>query len=204
MAHLTLTAAKHGITHEDHHFKHPEQGYQKTPPPNLKAMYDYLPSEPVATSPKKVPKKLELSAPNPEAATSILKGQMKCAGVYCQVPNKEARNGYPVFKHVDEDLAIFCSTFDGEQCWVVAQFTTMDTKERVCMRVMGGEMPIDSKAATWKAFQGNDNWEDAVGIKLKPSYHGFNMEAKGQSQNTESSVSPKRLVGGKKGPSSPS
>ena len=189
----TMTATKQGLTYDDYHFKNAATGkHEKSPPSKMKAMYDYLPSETAAGSPKKIPRKLELSGSNPETTLEGLKIQTRCIGVYATVPQKEPKNGFPVYKHVDEDLAIFCTTHEGEACWVVAKFTEMETKEKVSMRCLGETAPFDKAASTWSCFQGGTKWTEAVGIKVKPTYHGYGMEGRGTVANSESSVSPKK------------
>ena len=66
-------------------------------------------------------------------------------GVYAKVPNRET-NGYPMWKHVDADLCIACAKIDGNDGWVVAQYTTWhDDRQHKCMQLEGAAPPWSSK-----------------------------------------------------------
>ena len=195
------TFSKHGLTYEDHHFKTAEGSYERSPPSKLKSMYDYLPSDPVTSSSKHVPKKLVIKGDSPETQTNDLNGQARCLGVYDQIP-REA-NGHPMWKHVDEDLVIAAGRVDDEDGWVVAQYTTFSDKTaKKSMQLPGREAPWTNKAGTWQAWGGKE-WAPAPSIKCRPSYHGWGRNGAGAVTNTESSVSPPRPGRKPRSPGSP-
>ena len=135
---------KLGLVYDDHHYK-TDGRYERSPPSKLKAMYDYLPTEMVATSTKHIPMKICLVGENPESNCATLKSQVQCLGVYAKVPNRET-NGYPMWKHVDADLCIACAKIDGNDGWVVAQYTTWhDDRQHKCMQLEGASPPWSSK-----------------------------------------------------------
>jgi len=186
-----MPATKHGLVYDDHHFKR-DGKVESTPPTNMKSLYDYLPSDQVATSAKHIPSKLCLKGDNPTSHAACLKQQTRCLGVYTRVPGRDA-NGHPMWKHVDDDLCIGSAKVDGEAGWVVAQFTTWkDDKQDRCMHTVGQENPWSTKCGSWKAWNGRA-WEEAAGVTFKATYHGWGREGTGQWSNTESSVSPTRL-----------
>ncbi|KOO24082.1 hypothetical protein Ctob_003274 [Chrysochromulina tobinii] len=186
---------KLGLVYDDHHYK-TDGRYERSPPSKLKAMYDYLPTEMVATSSKHIPMKICLVGENPESNCATLKSQVQCLGVYAKVPNRET-NGYPMWKHVDADLCIACAKIDGNDGWVVAQYTTWhDDRQHKCMQLEGAAPPWSSKNSnTWQAWTGRQ-WDNATGIHCRPTYHGWGRDGVGQWSNTESSVSPPRMGSG--------
>lgn len=179
------TFTKHGLVFEDHHFKDPVEGYQRSPPGKLKAMYDYLPTAD-ALPHKQVPNKLVLSA-----GINALKIQSHCLGVYVLVPQRDA-NHQPVWKHATADLAIAATCLDdsddSSSGWAVARFSTLGVKTHHCMRIAGTEIPIHKKSGVWTVWNGRTFSEEPE-VKLRPSYHGFGAEGWGNTWNTETSVS---------------
>lgn len=104
------TFVKHGMVHEDHHFKTAEGKVQGSPPSKLKAMYDYLPTDAIATSDKHVPSKIIFSA-----EINALKVQAHCLGVYQIIPERLGPNGKAIYRHATADLVLMAATVNDEE-----------------------------------------------------------------------------------------
>ena len=159
-----------------------------SPPKNLKAMYDFLPTDEPArsngVSPKHTPKRVTLEA----GLNSGMGGQMMQAhalGVYNLVPDaktKEDEDGRrpPLWKHVTADLCLVgCSSVgedeEGEPLsgFIVAKFSTFGRREgfdQRCLQVVASALPF-SRGLVWSMWNGRA-WEDQPSIKCRPSYAG--------------------------------
>jgi len=168
------TFTKAGMVHEDHHFKDGEGRYQRSPPAKMKGMYDYLPNETAAGSPKRIPQKVTL-----EATINGLVQQAHCLGVYLLVT--DLRSG-PVWKHATADLCLAASSIDGEEGWSIGKYTTHGVKERRCMQVACEGYPFGT-ALVWSAWSGR-SWEEQPSIKCRPSFHGFGLTSITGDDNT--------------------
>ena len=191
-------ARKLGLTYEDHHYKHATTSrFQRSPPREHKAMYDYLPTAFPDETLWVTPAKVTLSG-DPAA----LKGQTHCLGVYCKIEGREA-SGRPMWKHATADLVLAAAQVDDEPGWVVSRWTTFGVKEQRCMQVAGqarivrsGQavmvpisegnkeepqaLPCMFKDAVWQAWAGTD-WADAPSVKCRASYHGWGVVGGAQS-----------------------
>jgi len=175
------TFVKHGMVHEDHHFKTAEGKVQGSPPSKLKAMYDYLPTDAIATSDKHVPSKIVFSA-----EINALKVQAHCLGVYQIIPERLGPNGKAIYRHATADLVLMAATVNDEEGWVISKFSTLPNDRR-CFQAACKGYPFGS--TPWSSWNGRD-WVEEPTVKCRPSYHGYGLEPLGVSHNTESSVSP--------------
>jgi hypothetical protein len=150
------TFSKSGLTYDDHHFKSPTGEYEYGPPSHCKTLYHQGP-----------PAKLVIRGP-----INSLKCQSHCMGVYKLMPNITP-NGAPCWKHVDEDLCIAASKINGEDGWVIAQFSTFSSKEKRCMSLAGDKMPFNPKrdVHSWMEWDGR-NWIN-TSVKCRASPHGY-------------------------------
>jgi len=148
--------SKMGLRYDDHHMKDDRGKYTTSPPAKLKTLYHQGP-------PAKVYLRGEINS---------LKQQGHCLGVY-KLLQSVTPNGLPAWKHVNEDLIIASGHVDGEEGWVVAQFTTFNTKQRRCMVITGEDMPFEPKREpqAWKEWDGRA-WSVST-VKCRASPHGW-------------------------------
>lgn len=117
----------------------------------------------------------------------MLKNQSGCQGVYAIVPGR-LQNGLPVYKHTTADLCLTSAKVEDEDGWVIAQWTTLGTKEHRCMRARGKEFPFADATSGWQEWNGRE-WEAAATVKCRPSYHGWGQDGGEQCvHNSESAV----------------
>ena len=143
---------------------------QTSPPKNLKTLYDFLPSERDAVQ-KQTPMKVVL-----KSTINELKVQGHCLGVYTLV-HGQLRNERPMWKHSTEDLMLCLSKGGSEEVWVIAHSKTLDTKERVCMKVATEaerNLPF-SNSVRWLEWTGRD-WQPAPSVTARPSHHGWGAD----------------------------
>ena len=199
---------KAGLTFEDHHFKNTlTNRTERSPPKKLKELYDYLPTDDSPHHAKfHTPTKVSI-----EAEINSLGAQTHCIGVYAMVEHRE-HNAKPMYKHATADLVLIADTIDGQDGWMVAQWTTLkDTKKEIrsCLRVVTegqGQFPFQG---TWQMWSGRE-WKDAPSLKCRPTYHGWgndylNLEAchntlsSAQSDQKQGKLSPSRTRGVRSG-----
>ena len=165
-----------------------------SPPKNLKAMYDFLPTDEPArsngVSPKHTPRRVTLEA----GLNSGMGGQLMqshALGVYNLVP--DAKTEQPLWKHVTADLCMVGASSVGEDeegeplpGWIVAKFSTYGRREgfeQRCLQVVSSALPF-SRGLVWSAWNGR-SWEEQPSIKCRPSHHGFGVaEVNNSDDNT--------------------
>ena len=168
MAHLMAAAEQ--TARVDHHFVHPETGKkQRSPPKNMTAMYDYLPT---GAALYKIPAKVSV-----EGAINSLKQQSHALGTYVRIDGREAF-GAPIYKHATADLVLAKSKTVGEdgaeEGWVISRWATFTVggSDQRCMYVISSGMPwFGWNDGKWLEWSGR-KWVAAESVKLRPSYHG--------------------------------
>jgi len=168
---------KAGLTHEDHHFRTNDGRYERSPPKQLKNLYDYLPRDDSQFQTLyHVPQKVSL-----EGKINSLKQQSHCLGTYVKIDGREVL-GSPLFKHATADLVLHkargIGDEGGDEGWAVSRWATFSvgSKEQRCLQVACSSMPYDSKAADgkWTEWTGRA-WVPAESVHLRPTYHGFGL-----------------------------
>ena len=159
----------------DHHFVHPETGKkQRSPPKNMTAMYDYLPT---GAALYKIPAKVSV-----EGAINSLKQQSHALGTYVRIDGREAF-GAPIYKHATADLVLAKSKTVGEdgaeEGWVISRWATFTVggSDQRCMYVISSGMPWfgwnDGKWLEWSGRKGGRREREAAPELPRPwSRHG--------------------------------